>query len=158
ARCASEAMGGVCAEHVQGLPCETLMSASSDCTKGSSPYASAPMLGSLRLLTTVALSASLLTACGRKKQEQAKAVTPVEKAASTEVAEPSAVHKARHEPEATPVVESSAPAHPEIPIPADTPVASAPSTVSSELAKSDEVYEAWFRKYNLDLNDPNMLD
>ena len=116
------------------------------------------MKGSFRLLTTVALSASILTACGRKKQEQAAAVPPAEQTSATESAEPSPVRKARHEPEATAVADSSAPAHPEVSVPADAPVAGTATNVSPELAKSDEVYEAWFRKYNLDLNDPNMLD
>ncbi|MHA3774391.1 Amuc_1099 family pilus-like system protein [Verrucomicrobiota bacterium sgz303538] len=116
------------------------------------------MQGSFRLLTTVALSASLLTACGRKKQQQAEAVPPVEQRASSEAAEPAPLRKARDERDVPAVAESSAPAHPEISVPADTPVAGATAKVSPELAKSDEVYEAWFRKYNLDLNDPNMLD
>lgn len=43
-------------------------------------------------------------------------------------------------------------------VPADSPSATGAGGVSAELASSDQVYEAWFRKYNLNLNDPNMLD
>lgn len=125
------------------------------------------MQGSLRLLTAVALSASLLTACGRKKQEQTESLPPVEQPAQTaQVSEPSS---SRPEIAPMPVAASSEESvpQPEIPVPADAPVAAVPEmtaaapvaeSVPADLARADAVYEAWFRKYNLDLNDPKMLE
>lgn len=148
------------------------------------------MQGSLRLLTAVALSASLLTACGRKKQEQAESVLPVEESAqiAQEISESLPTAPDNGAPSIKPAllaVEEASPMpavasaeelvpQPEIPVPADAPVAgipemapavaetdaAAPATegVPAEVAQADAVYEAWFRKYNLDLNDPQMLD
>lgn len=123
------------------------------------------MQGSLRLLTAVALSASLLTACGRKKQEQTESIPPVEESAQTAQESMPVPSEAV----ARPVVASpqDVVTQPEIPVPADAPVAGVPEmaaaapaaeSVSADLAQADAVYEAWFRKHNLDLNDPMMLE
>ncbi|RYD61403.1 MAG: hypothetical protein EOP84_35780, partial [Verrucomicrobiaceae bacterium] len=119
------------------------------------------MQGSLRLLTTVVLSASLLTACGRKKQEQVKTAPTAEQTAEAAPSQPSS--DSSSEADVRTVAAPSGeiiPSAPQvaIPVPPDSPVAGVPQNVSANLAESDAVYEAWFRKYNLDLNDPGMLE
>lgn len=125
------------------------------------------MQGSLRLISAVALSASLLTACGRKKQEHTESVALVEQPSQVAEAEPSRPAVTRATEEAAPAPSEQPVSQPEIPVPADAPVAAAPemaspaapaASVPADLAQADAVYEAWFRKYNLDLNDPKMLE
>lgn len=115
------------------------------------------MQGSLRLLATVALSASLLTACGRKKQTQAESAPPAEPSTEAGQTSPGSDGRVREVAGAPTKIITSSP-QVEIPVPSDSPVANVPPTVPVALAESDALYEAWFRKYNLDLNDPNMLE
>ncbi len=154
-------MGDIFKNGLPGVPGEALRGDARHCTKTASAYSSGPMQGSLRLLTAVALSASLLTACGRKKEEQVESTPPAEQpaeAAQPAVAPASVPNEGLQQVAAAPaqIIESSPQV--EIPVPPDAPVATPPQTVPTELAQSDALYEAWFRKYNLDLNDPNMLD
>lgn len=96
------------------------------------------MQGPLPLFILVALSAGLLTSCGKKKPE----LTP-----ASEMAESSASSAAA----GAPVVRETPPG--------EKPAA--PGTgrdVPPAVAAADAAYEAWFAKYNLDVSDPEMLD
>jgi hypothetical protein len=88
-----------------------------------------PMNGSIRLLTTLCAASLVLAGCKKK---------PGDEAANS----------------ATPDAVASAGDNSKTPAASSTPSAA----VASELAATDVAYEAWFKKYRLDLNDPNMLD
>jgi hypothetical protein len=87
------------------------------------------MNGPIRLLTTLCAASFLLAACGKKPSgDAANSGTPEAVASAGD--------------------NSKTPATPTSPS----------AAVASELAATDVAYEAWFKKYKLDLNDPNMLD
>lgn len=88
------------------------------------------MNGPIRLLTTFCAASFLLAACGKK---------PGGDAANSGTPDPVA-----------------SPSDPKTGAQAASPGPSA--AVASELAATDVAYEAWFKKYGLDLNDPKMLD
>lgn len=113
------------------------------------------MQGPLRLFLLLSLVALANTSCGKKKGENGEANGGTARS-SSEAAAASA--RARIAAENAAASDRSGKGQPHVAIPADSPAGSAPAGVSAELAKSDEVYEAWFRKHHLDLNDPNMLD
>ncbi len=98
------------------------------------------MKGPLRLLFAFSLAAALASGCHKKPRETAAA----------ESAKPSA-----------PAAEKPADDH-EPGLRADAPRAGKPSAAlageTAEFAALNPDYEAWFRKYHLDLNDPKMLD
>lgn len=87
------------------------------------------MIGSTRLLTTLCAASLLLAACHKK---------PSGDAASTGTPEPVTTPGDNN--------------------PASTTSTSPSAAVQSELAATDVAYEAWFKKYGLDLNDQKMLD
>ena len=102
------------------------------------------MQSSLRLLTATILSITLLAGCGRKKNE------PI-------AAEPNAGELSDGGADRPSIADGGAKdGQTAVSVPGDSPAGE--SGVSAALATSDQVYEAWFRKYKLDLNDPKMLD
>jgi hypothetical protein len=120
------------------------------------------------------LTALLFSACGRKDGEPAPAAqTEAPSAPDLEPAAPAdAVAATAADPSPTPETAGPLTPMPESAAPAAT-VPGAPVTgsgaaagastdsepaVPAAVAAADAAYEAWFRKYKLDLNDPNMLD
>ncbi len=87
------------------------------------------MNSALRVFLVAVSSAALLSACGKKEAE------------------------------VTPDAEKALPKEEQMPTPAVAPAPDAPVAVTSpDDAKSNADFEAWFKKYKLDLNDPKMLD
>jgi hypothetical protein len=96
------------------------------------------MKATLRLLIAVCLFAALSGGCSKKKptaRRDAESAPATETAAASQTAEPTATRE---------------PAKPAAPAPIEG--------VPEELVAQDAAYEAWFKKYNLDLTDPKMLD
>jgi hypothetical protein len=109
------------------------------------------MQGPLRIFSLLVLTAFLATGCGRKK--------PTTTGANPAEAPTAAETTGSSEAQSTDVTApGNSSGQPQVDIPPDAPVATTPGNLSADLAKSDEVYDAWFRKYQLDLNDPKMLD
>jgi rhodanese-related sulfurtransferase len=96
-------------------------------------------------LAALSLVASALTACGRKKP----AVRQTESAAQL-IGNP--IESASHA--TAPVAESPAASPSQAAAVVDPVVANVPT----DLLAADGAYEAWFKRYNLDLHDPKMLD
>ena len=93
-------------------------------------------------ITVLSLSVFLLPGCGKKKVP-APEVAPIAERAPALNGEKKPGLRSDEPPKATLVAE-----------PADPAVAD----VSADLLAADKAYEAWFKKYHLDLNDPRMLD
>ena len=90
------------------------------------------MKPALRVFLVAVSSAALLSACGKKEAEVAGEA------------------------------EQSLPKEEQMPTPAAAPAADAPTAATTppgpDEGKSNGDFEAWFKKYKLDLNDPKMLD
>jgi hypothetical protein len=119
------------------------------CTFHAGAYAPCPMNGIPRLLIAFCLLAALCGGCSKKARDEDHEEEP----ATTPAAKPAA---AAPKPGA-----SSAPSAAEEKA-SRTAAASPPDTdrgaIPADLAAADAAYEAWFKKYNLDLTDPKMLD
>jgi hypothetical protein len=94
------------------------------------------MKGQTHLAAAFALAALVLPGCHKKKEPDAKPVV-----AATPAKKPSS-----HEPGLRSEADAAA------------EQANMPPTVAAELLANDAHFEAWFKKYHLDLNDPKMLD
>src|SRR3954470_19568079 len=103
------------------------------------------MKGSLRLIFTLSFATLLCFGCRKKAEESGTTATPGPGSGTPE----------------TEASRSSEPSHGAGTV-ATSGGASLPgqasNTVPADLLADDAAYEAWFKKYGLDLNDPKMLD
>jgi hypothetical protein len=112
------------------------------------------MKGPILYFTALCLAALLTSGCSKKNDDEdvepgapAAQATP---AAPTEAPTAMDGREAQPQPAVSPEMAASDAAALNAP--------AAPSGGVAELATTDVAYEAWFRKYELDLNDPKMLD